>query len=161
MSLFGRRRWVDLRTYARVFGRVRSFGVEGQSRLQIDGRTAAAGAIILKPAENLTPPFRLDGQATFGGSGNSARNRRASEGAQWGVAKKANAGRIAVDGATMLTSFYHRSVLRCGCLAERKSGVTDILSTARRREKNCMDLSRIGYPRQPARANRNLYGLRI
>src|SRR5271169_1174415 len=49
----------------------------------------------------------------------------------------------------MLTSFYHRSVLRCGRLAERKSGVADILSATRRREKFCVDLSRIGYPRQP------------
>jgi hypothetical protein len=49
----------------------------------------------------------------------------------------------------MLTGFYHRSVLRCGCLAERKSGVTGILSATRRREKICVDLSRIGYPRQP------------
>jgi hypothetical protein len=49
----------------------------------------------------------------------------------------------------MLTGFYHRSVLRCGCLAERKSGVTGILSATRRCEKICIDLSRIGYPRQP------------
>jgi hypothetical protein len=60
----------------------------------------------------------------------------------------------------MLTSFYHRSVLRCGCLAERKSGVADILSAVRRHEKICIHLSRIEYPRQPARANRNLYSLR-
>jgi hypothetical protein len=46
----------------------------------------------------------------------------------------------------MLTSFYHRSVLRCGRLAERKSGVADILSAARRPEKIYSDLSRIGYP---------------
>jgi hypothetical protein len=161
MSLVGGRRWVNLRTYARVFDRVRSIGVEGQSRLQIGGRTAAAGAIILKPVGNLTPPFRPDGQVSFGRSGNSARNRRAPEGAQWGVAKKANAGRIAINGAAMLTSFYHRSVLRCGRLAERKSGVADILSAARRREKICVDLSRIGYPRQPARANRNLLPARV
>jgi hypothetical protein len=49
----------------------------------------------------------------------------------------------------MLTGFYHRSVLRCGRLAERKSGVEGILSATRRREKVCVDLSRIGYPRQP------------
>ena len=38
MRLIGRRRWVDPRTYARVFDRVGSIGVEGQSRLQIGGR---------------------------------------------------------------------------------------------------------------------------
>ena len=113
------------------------------------GATAAAGAIILKPAGDLTPPFRLDGQVSFGRSGNSARKRRASRGAQRGVAEAANIGRIAVNGAAMLTSFYHRSVLRCGCLAERKSGVPNILSAERRHEKIRIDLSRIGYPRQP------------
>jgi hypothetical protein len=68
---------------------------------------------------------------------------------QGGVAEATNIGRIAVDGAALLTGFYHRSVLRCGCLAERKSGVADILSAERRREKICIDLSLSGYPRQP------------
>jgi hypothetical protein len=49
----------------------------------------------------------------------------------------------------MLTGFYHRSVLRCGRLAERKSGVTNILPAELRQNKNCIDVSRIGYPRQP------------
>jgi hypothetical protein len=38
----------------------------------------------------------------------------------------------------MLTGFYHRSVLRCGCLAERKSGVAHILSAALGRKKICV-----------------------
>ena len=118
--------------------------------MQTSGRTAAAtGSIILKPAGNFTPPFRLDGQVSFGGSENSAGNRRSSEAAQRGVTGTADIGRVAVHGAAMLTSFYHRSVLRCGRLAERKSGVADILSAQRRREKICKDMSRIGYPRQP------------
>jgi hypothetical protein len=49
----------------------------------------------------------------------------------------------------MLTGFYHRSVLRCGRLAERKSGVANILSVESRHEKIYIDLSRIEYPRQP------------
>jgi hypothetical protein len=72
-----------------------------------------------------------------------------SEVAQRGVAKAANIRRIAVDGATLLTGFYHRSVLRCGCLAERKSGVADILSAPRASENISVGLSRIEYPRQP------------
>ena len=60
----------------------------------------------------------------------------------------------------MLTSFYHRSVLRCGRLAERKSGVENILPAERFREKICVRVSRIGYPGQPPRANCNLYRLR-
>jgi hypothetical protein len=118
--------------------------------LQFGGRTAtAAGAIILKPAGNFPPPFRLDSQVSFGLSDHSARKRRAPRGAQRGVAETADIGRIAVNGAAMLTSFYHRSVLRCGRLAERKSGVAAILSAQRRREKICIDLSLSGYPRQP------------
>jgi hypothetical protein len=114
----------------------------------------------MKPAGNFTPPIRLDGQVSFGMSGNSARNRRPSEGAQRGVAGAAIFGLVAVNGAAMLTGFYHRSVLRCGRLAERKSGVGNILSAERRREKFCIGLSRIGYPRQPVPVNRNLYRLR-
>jgi hypothetical protein len=72
-----------------------------------------------------------------------------SEAAQRGVTKAANIRRIAVDGATLLTGFYHRSVLRCGCLAERKSGVADILSAPRASENISVGLSRIEYPRQP------------
>jgi hypothetical protein len=49
----------------------------------------------------------------------------------------------------MLTGFYHRSVLRCGRLAERKSGVVHILPAERRHKNICIDLSRIGYPGQP------------
>src|ERR1700693_4302829 len=71
--------------------------VEGQSRLQIGGRSAAAAsAIILKPAGNFPPPFRLDGQVSFGLSDHSARKRRAPRGAQRGVAETADIGRIAV-----------------------------------------------------------------
>jgi hypothetical protein len=38
----------------------------------------------------------------------------------------------------MLAGFYHRSVLRCGCLAERKSGVGVILTAERARENICI-----------------------
>jgi hypothetical protein len=73
------------------------------------------------------------------------RERRVIEvAAQGGVAETANIRRIAVDGAALLTGFYHRSVLRCGCLAERKSGVADILYQRRGRRKHiCIAVSRI------------------
>ncbi len=141
MSLFGGRRWGHRRRCTGIFEWAWRFGIEGQSRLQIGDRTAAtAGAIILKLAGNLAPPLRLNGQVSIGRGSNSARNRRATESAQRGVAKRANIGRVAVDGAALLTGFYHRSVLRCGRLAERKSGVADILSAERRREKICVDI---------------------
>ena len=60
---------------------VRRIGIEGQSRLQFGGRAAAAaGAIILKPAGDFTPPFGLDGQVSFGRSGNSARQPTSARG---------------------------------------------------------------------------------
>jgi hypothetical protein len=135
----------------RGFDESRRIRFEGQVRLQIGVLAAtSACAIILKSAGNLAPPFRLNGQVSLSGSGDSARNGRASESAQGGVAETAKIGRIAVDGAALLTGFYHRSVLRCGCLAERKSGVAAILSVERGRENICIhQLSRIGYPRQP------------
>jgi hypothetical protein len=68
---------------------------------------------------------------------------------------------IAVNGAAMLTGFYHRSVLRCGCLAERKSGVEGILTATRRAEKDsfrfvwrsCLESDT---PGQPTDIDRNL-----
>ncbi len=148
--LLGRRGRYVLCNCSGGFDGAGRIGVEWQSRLQFGGHpTAAAGAIILKSGRDFTAPFRLDGQVSFCGSDNSARNRRAPEDAQRGVAKTANIGRIAIHGAAMLTGFYHRSVLRCGCLAERKSGVVHILPAERACEHICVNLSRNGYPRQP------------
>jgi len=111
--------------------------------------SASAGAKIVKPAGNLAPPFRLNSQVAFNRGDSPARNGRMSEVAQRGVTKAANIRRIAVDGAALLTGFYHRSVLRCGRLAERKSGVADILSASRASENIFVGLSRIEYSRQP------------
>jgi hypothetical protein len=123
--------------------------------LQIRSLAAmAAGTIFLKPAGNLAAPFGLDGKVSFRLSGNPARERRSSEAAQGGVAETTHIRRIAVHGATVLTGFYHRSVLRCGRLAERKSGVEDILSAGRHCKNICAGLSRIEYPRQPGRRKR-------
>jgi hypothetical protein len=128
--------------------------------LQISGGTAAAaGTIILKTAGYFAPPFWLDRKIAFGKRGYPARNRRVSEAPERGVAKTAKFTRIAVDGAALLTGFYHRSVLRCGCLAERKSGVAAILPAERFGEQKCGELLRIGYPRQPPRGYRNQYNL--
>ena len=146
--LFGRRWRYQFRTCSGRLDGVRRIGIKGQSRLQFGGRAAAAGAIILKPGGDFTPPFGQDGQTSFGRSDNSTRSRRAPEAAQRGVAETAHIGRIAIHGAAMLTGFYHRSVLRCGRLAERKSGVVHILPARRGRKNICIDLSRIGYPRR-------------
>jgi hypothetical protein len=64
--------------------------------------------------------------------------------AQGRVTKTTNFSRFAVNGAAMLAGFYHRSVLRCGCLAERNSGVEGILAAAQAAGKKSFKLSRIG-----------------
>jgi hypothetical protein len=50
--------------------------------------------------------------------------------AQGRVTKATNINGFAIYGAAMLAGFYHRSVLRCGCLAERDPGVEGILTGA-------------------------------
>jgi hypothetical protein len=77
--------------------------------------------------------------------------------AQERITKTTNFSRFAVNGAAMLAGFYHRSVLRCGCLAERKSGVESILTAARAAEKKSFELSRIRYPGHRRRGEANLW----
>ncbi len=148
-TLFGRRRRCQFLLCRGSLDGVKGIGIKGQCGLQFGGRAAAAaGPIILKPAGDFTPPFGQDGQVSFGRSDSSPRSRRPPETAQGGVAETAHISRIAIHGAALLTGFYHRSVLRCGRLAERKSGVVHILPARRSRKNICEDLSRIGYPRQ-------------
>jgi len=65
----------------------------------------------------------------------------------------------------MLTGFYHRSVLRCGCLAERDPGVEGILTGAgvnreRNREKKLPIVTNRAPPGQRAFHNSNLWKAR-
>jgi hypothetical protein len=60
------------------------------------------------------------------------------------ITKTTNISGFAVNGAAMPASFYHRSVLRCGYLAERNPGVEGSLTAAQRTEKKSLELSRIG-----------------
>ena len=148
-----RRRGGDRHTGSGLYV-MRRIGFKRQGRLQIGARAAApASAIILNSAGNFPAPFRLDGQVSFRrmgcGMGNSARNRGAAKNAEGSVTETTNVDRIAVHGAAMLTGFYHRSVLRCGCLAERKSGVVNIVAARGNNENIYRDLSRIEYPGQP------------
>jgi hypothetical protein len=73
------------------------------------------------------------------------------------VTKTTNFSGFAVNGAAMLAGFYHRSVLRCGCLAERNPGVECILTGARTMEKKSFELSRIEYPVQHGERDPNLW----
>ena len=121
-----------------------------------DRTTVPAFTIGMETCGNLAPPFRFDGKVAIARRGHTSRSNFPRDSSQERVTKKANFSRFAVDGAAMLAGFYHRSVLRCGCLAERKSGVTCILSAARQCENICLELSRIGYPGQPRGIIRNL-----
>jgi hypothetical protein len=66
--------------------------------------------------------------------------------AQGCITKTTKINGFAVNGAAMLAGFYHRSVLRCGCLAERNPGVEGILTGLRVMGKKSYRLSRIEYP---------------
>jgi hypothetical protein len=67
--------------------------------------------------------------------------------AQGRITKTTNLSRFAVNGAAMLAGFYHRSVLRCGCLAERNSGVAGILTAARAAKKKSFEIVANWIPR--------------
>jgi hypothetical protein len=77
--------------------------------------------------------------------------------AQGRVTKTTNFSGFAVNGTAMLAGFYHRSVLRCGCLAERDPGVECILTGARAMERKSFELSRIEYPGQHGERDANLW----
>jgi len=77
--------------------------------------------------------------------------------AQGRITKTTNFSGFAINGAALLAGFYHRSVLRCGCLAERNSGVAGILTAVRVTEKKSCELSRIRYPGQRGMRELNLW----
>ena len=67
----------------------RGFDRDAETRFEWQGRSAnrqsrrhAGGRGTLEPGGDFAPPFRLDGQVAFGGSGDAARNRRAPQVAQ-------------------------------------------------------------------------------
>jgi hypothetical protein len=98
----------------------------------------------MEPVGHLAAPLRLNGQIALYGSDDTTRNTRPPEMAQGRVTKTTNFSRFAVNGAALLAGFYHRSVLRCGRLAERNPGVEDILTAPRAAKKKSFELSRIG-----------------
>jgi hypothetical protein len=77
--------------------------------------------------------------------------------AQGRIAKATNFSGFAVNGAAMLAGFYHRSVLRCGFLAERNPGVEAILAAVCATQNKSSGLSRIGYPGQHEVPDPNLW----
>ncbi len=97
-------------------------GIKWQRGLRIGGRaTVAPSAIGMEPVGHFAPPLRLNGQIALCGSADTTRNTRPPKMTEGRVTKTTNFSRFAVNGAALLAGFYHRSVLRCGCLAERNS----------------------------------------
>lgn len=146
----GRRLRSGVSCRIRAFHRGNGHLFERQRGLQVHGRDAVPpDTIVLESAGHFAPPFRFEGQVALGVRRHTTSRRVPSGSAQGRITNRANFGGIAVHGAALPAGFYHRSVLRCGCLAERKSGVTCILTAVRRRGQKCFELSRNGYPRQP------------
>jgi hypothetical protein len=111
----------------------------------------------MKPVGHLAPPFWFHSQVPFC-RGNDTTGNPAPPGVTQGrVTKTTNFSGFAVNSAAMLAGFYHRSVLRCGCLAERNPGVEGILAGARTMEKKSFELSRIEYPVQHGERDANLW----
>ena len=104
-----------------LFDRGLRISLKWQLGLQVSRHATVADSIRMKPVGNLAPPLRLHGEIALRGSDDTTRNASPPGVAQGSVTKTANFSRFAVDGAAMLAGFYHRSVLRCGFLAERNS----------------------------------------
>jgi hypothetical protein len=67
----------------------------------------------------LAAPLRFHREVPLGGSYDATGRFALSGRTQRGIAKLTNLIGFAIYGAALLAGFYHRSVLRCGCLAER------------------------------------------
>jgi hypothetical protein len=116
----------------------------------------ATDSIRVKAVGYFAPPLRFHGEVTLRGSDHTTGNPGSAGTTQGRITKTTNFNRFAVNGAAMLAGFYHRSVLRCGCLAERNSGVGYILPGVREMEEKSFELSRSGYPGQRAARHANL-----
>ncbi len=105
-----------------------------------------AFSIGVQALRRFVPPRRLEGQAAFGADNRAFRTGRGPGASKGRVTDTAKFSGLPVEGAALLAGFYHRSVLRCGYLAERESGVVPILAAGRWPEKKWFEVSRIGYP---------------
>ena len=133
------------------------FSLEWQCGLQAsDNATVAADSIRLESVGHLAPPLWVHRKVALRGSDVTTQNPDPPRKAKGCVTKTTDFSRFAVYGAAMLAGLYHRSVLRCGCLAERNPGVEGILPAVRAAEKKRFAMSRIGYPRQRGAGDPNL-----
>jgi hypothetical protein len=98
----------------------------------------------MKPVGQLAPPLRFYGEVALRGNDHPTQCAGPPGMDQRRITRTTNISGFAVNGAAMLAGFYHRSVLRCGCLAERNPGVEGMLTAAQRTKKKSFELSRIG-----------------
>jgi hypothetical protein len=77
----------------------------------------------MNAVRNLASPLRLHFEFGAYGTGGTTHWVGPPGIAQVCITKTTDFSGIAVDGAALLAGFYHRSVLRCGRLAERNPGV--------------------------------------
>jgi len=113
--------------------------------LLVNGHAAVTtDSIRMKPIGHLAPPLWFHDQVPIFRGADTTRNPDPPGMTQGRITRATNFSGFAVNGAAILAGFYHRSVLRCGCLAERNPGVEGILTGARTMEKKSFELSRIG-----------------
>jgi hypothetical protein len=133
---------------------------EWQWRLQLCCGSAVAGAVRMKTLGNFAAPVRVNSQIALRARDTWMRQGGWLRRPQTSITNATCLGRVAVYSPTIRADRCHHSVLRCGRLAERKSGVTCILTAAAKWENNCVRMSRIRYSRQPAASHGNLWGER-
>jgi hypothetical protein len=98
----------------------------------------------MKTVGYLAPPLGFHGEVPLRGNDHATQSAGPPGTDQRRITKTTKFSGFAVNGAAMLAGFYHRSVLRCGCLAERNPGVEGILTAEQRTEKKSFELSRTG-----------------
>jgi hypothetical protein len=133
----------------------------------LQGRSSSAmmpDSIRAQPVRHLAPPLRFHPGIAFCGSDYATCHPCPDGLAQRCVTKTTKINGFAIHGAAMLAGFYHRSVLRCGCLAERNPGVEGILTGAPEIGsvivKKANDCRELGTPGQRGLHNSNLWNLR-
>src|SRR6267378_1110483 len=98
----------------------------------------------MKPVGELAPPLRFHCELTLRGNDHSTQCAGPPGMDQRRITRTTNISGFAVNGAAMLAGFYHRSVLRCGFLAEQDPGGEWMLAGAQRTKKKSFAFSRFG-----------------
>ena len=128
--MFRRRRWSRIREDIGLFdGTVL---VKWKRGLQCDSSpTMTPDTVGMQSVGHFSPPLRIRREIHLWGRSSGTSYPCPDGMAQGCITKTTKINGFAVNGAALLAGFYHRSVLRCGCLAERNPGVEGILAGMR------------------------------